>query len=99
MIPIQIDLEVAEEINYSLLHNNRALLDKLTLTKLVRERVEAITVEVELCVGAESYPYRRTIPVMEEVQIALSSEVTRFRSRPVSPARCTNACSLRFTSR
>ena len=43
MNPIQVDLEVPEEINYSLLHNNRPLLDKLTLTRLVRETVHAIS--------------------------------------------------------
>jgi hypothetical protein len=75
MIPIHVELDVADEINYSLLHNNRPLLDKLTITKLVREPVEAITVKVELCVGAESYPYRYTIPEMDKVQIALASGV------------------------
>lgn len=73
---IQVDLEVESEINYSLLHNNRPLLEKLTLTKLVRAPVKAISVQVELCAGAESYPYRHTIPIMDEVQIALASEVT-----------------------
>lgn len=75
MIPIQVDLEVAEEINYSLLHNNRPLLDKLTLTRLTQKPVEAITVQVELCVGDETYPYRYTIPRMEELQLPLSSDV------------------------
>lgn len=72
---IQVDLEVAEEINYSLLHNNRPLLNKLTLTKLVAGPVDEITVLVELYVGAESYPYRYTIPVLNEVQVPLSAQV------------------------
>jgi hypothetical protein len=72
---IQIDLGIDDEINYSLLHNNRELLNKLTLTKLIAGPVEDITVQVELSVGAESYPYRYTIPMLEEVQLALSSQV------------------------
>jgi hypothetical protein len=75
MIPIQVDLEVDEEINYSLLHNKWSLLEKLTLTKLVQSSVKAITVQVELCLGSESYPYRRTIPVMDELQLLLASDV------------------------
>jgi hypothetical protein len=72
---IQVDLAIDDAVNYSLLHNNRELLKKLTLTKLVAGEVRDITVQVELCVGAESYPYRYTIPVMDEVQLALSSLV------------------------
>ncbi|MGY4470566.1 hypothetical protein ACVWWK_006275 [Bradyrhizobium sp. LB9.1b] len=75
MIPIKVDLGVAPEINYSLLHNNRTLLDKLTLTRLIQHPVDAITIQVELCVGAENYPYRLTIPVMTELQLPLSSKV------------------------
>jgi hypothetical protein len=72
---IQVDLEVAPEVNYSLLHNNRELLDKLTLTKLMEGPLEDIAVQVELYVGAESYPYRFTIEVMDDVQLALASQV------------------------
>jgi hypothetical protein len=74
---IQVDLDIKNEINYSLLHNNRELLEKLTLTKLVPGEILDIAVQVELCVGSESYPYRYTIPVMnrDEVQLALSSQV------------------------
>jgi hypothetical protein len=74
---IQVDLDVEPQVNYSLLHNNRNLLSKLTLTKLTKGRLEDITVHVELCVGAESYPYRYTVEVMDadELQLALASEV------------------------
>lgn len=72
---IHVDFEVAETVNYSLLHNNRELLTTLTLTKLVRRDVRDITVKVELFVGAESYPYRYTHTVLSEVQLALASEV------------------------
>ena len=58
---LQVDFDVDDEVNYSLLHNNRELLSKLTLTKLVEGTLEDITVKVELCVGAQNYPYRYTI--------------------------------------
>jgi hypothetical protein len=74
---IKVDLDIAPEVNYSLLHNNRELLKKLTLTKLVGEAVRDIAIQVELSVGSESYPYRYTLPAMteDEVQLPLSSQV------------------------
>jgi hypothetical protein len=69
---IHVDLEVKEEINYSLLHNNRELLTTLTLTKLVDEPLRNIAVHVELCVGAQNYPYRYTHLLLDEVQLALA---------------------------
>jgi hypothetical protein len=72
---IQVDLEIEPEVNYSLLHNNRELLTTLTLTKLIAGAVTDIAVQVELYVGAESYPYRLTIPMLDEVQLPLSSLV------------------------
>jgi hypothetical protein len=72
---ILVDLGVGAEVNYSLLHNSRQLLSKLTLTKLVEGPLEDISVLVELYVGAESYPYRQTIEVLNDVQLALASQV------------------------
>lgn len=69
---LQVQLEVPAEVNYSLLHNDRPLLSKLTLTKLVREPLEDICVQVELNLGAENYPYRCTHLVMDEPQLALA---------------------------
>ena len=43
-----VDLGIDDEVNYSLLHNNRQLLRKLTLTKLVEGPLEDIAVQVEL---------------------------------------------------
>jgi hypothetical protein len=72
---LQVDFDIEDDVNYSLLHNDRQLLSKLTLTNLVKEPLEDITVQVELNVGAENYPYRRTLPVFDDVQLALASEV------------------------
>ncbi|SDP31102.1 hypothetical protein [Afipia sp. GAS231] len=69
---LHVDFNVEAEVNYSLLHNNRELLSKLTLTKLVDRQLTNIAVLVELCVGAESYPYRYTHLVLDEVQLALA---------------------------
>lgn len=72
---LHVEFKVEAEVNYSLLHNNRELLSKLTLTKLVDGRLTNIAVQVELCVGSENYPYRYTHPVLDEVQIALAPRV------------------------
>ena len=72
---IHVDFDVDEEVNYSLLHNNRDLLKKLTLTKLVEDPLRDIAVKVELSVGTESYPYRYTHLELNDVQLALASRV------------------------
>lgn len=72
---LQVQLEVPDAVNYSLLHNDRALLTKLTLTKLVREPLEDINVQVELNLGAQNYPYRCTHLVLDAPQLALASTV------------------------
>jgi hypothetical protein len=72
---IHVALDVDEEVNYSLLHNNRELLNRLTLTKLVDSPLRDIAVTVELFVGAASYPYRYTHLELNEVQLALASQV------------------------
>jgi len=71
---IHVDFDVDEEVNYSLLHNNRELLNTLTLTKLVEGPLRDIAVTVELFVGAESYPYRTHLE-LDGVQLALASQV------------------------
>lgn len=72
---LQVDLEVDDEVNYSLLHNDRPLLSKLTLTKLVDERLEDISVLVELNLGAQNYPFRFTQLSLNEPQLALAPMV------------------------
>ena len=72
---LQVELDVEKEVNYSLLHNDRDLVSRLTLNKLVSEDLEDISVLVELNVGAESYPYRHTELVLKEPQLALAAEI------------------------
>jgi hypothetical protein len=69
---LQVELELPEEVNYSLLHNDRPLLGKLTLTKLVKDTLEDITVQVELNLGSQNYPYRTTCLELNEPQLALA---------------------------
>jgi hypothetical protein len=72
---LSVEIDVPGEINYSLLHNQRPLLGKLTLTKLVRDPLEDITVTVELNLGAENYPFRCTLLELKEPQLAMASIV------------------------
>jgi hypothetical protein len=72
---IYVYLDVENEINYSLLHNNRRLLTALTLTRLVARPVLNIAVRVELALEAVTYPYRCTYVQMDELQLYLAEEV------------------------
>jgi hypothetical protein len=72
---LEVDLAVPDEINYSLLHNDRPLLDRLTLSKLVPEPLENIGVTVELNLGQLNYPYRCTYTVLDEPQVGLAPQV------------------------
>jgi hypothetical protein len=72
---LQVECHADDEVNYSLLHNDRPLLSTLTLTKLVKEPLEDITVQVELNLGAQNYPFRCTQLVLDEPQLALAPMV------------------------
>jgi len=72
---LHVDFDVPEEVNYSLLHNDRPLLTTLTLTKLVNTPLEDIGILVELNLGTQNYPYRTTQLVLDEAQLALADQV------------------------
>ena len=72
---LSVEIEVPGEINYSLLHNQRPLLGKLTLTRLVKDPLEDIGVVVELNLGAENYPFRCTLLELREPQLAMASMI------------------------
>lgn len=72
---LQVQLDVPDEVNYSLLHNDRSLVDRLTLTKLVKEPLENIEIEVELNLGAQNYPYRCTQMVLDEPQLEIGHKI------------------------
>lgn len=71
LLQVEFDPE-EEEINYSLLHNDRPLLKKLTLTKLVKESLHDVTVLVELDLGSQNYPFRLTQTVLSDPQLAIA---------------------------
>jgi hypothetical protein len=70
-----VELEPHDEVNYSLLHNQRPLLGKLTIGKLVPETLENLALVVELNVGAQTFQYRCTELEMNEPQRALTDQV------------------------
>lgn len=72
---LQVQVDVPSSVNYSLLHNDRPLLNRLTLAKLVPDALEDITVEVELNLGAQNYPYRRTLMLLDEPQQEIAPAV------------------------
>ena len=72
---LQVQIDVPEEVNYSLLHNDRSLLERLTLTKLVTDPLEDIKVEVELNLGSQNYPYRCTYTVLDEPQVEVGRRI------------------------
>lgn len=72
---LRVDLDVPREINYSLLHNNRRLLDTLTLNKLVDHPLDEVSVQVQLNVGDGSAPFLHTATTVAEPQLALADEV------------------------
>lgn len=72
---LQVQLEVPAEVNYSLLHNDRPLVSRLTLTKLVKDPLEDIGVHVELNLGSQNYPYRCTHMVLNEPQLELAPAI------------------------
>src|SRR5262249_5976646 len=72
---LQVQLDAPDDVNYSLLHNDRPLLAKLPLTKLVARPLQDIRVVVELNLGAENYPYRSTHLVLDEPQLAVAPMV------------------------
>lgn len=72
---LNVDVDVEEEINYSLLHNDRPLISTLTLTRLVKDPLEDIGVQVELNFGGHNYPFRCTEIVLDQPQLALAPSV------------------------
>lgn len=71
---LAVDVDLPEEINYSLLHNQRSALTELTLSKLVPHRLDDVRVEVELDAGEVKQAFRQTFTV-DEPHFALAERV------------------------
>ncbi|HVS11305.1 MAG TPA: hypothetical protein VMS76_15655, partial [Planctomycetota bacterium] len=61
------EVKPLERLNYSMLHNNRPLFESLILRKFVPQRMEDVSVGVELHVGTDSYPFRMSLDLDEPV--------------------------------
>jgi hypothetical protein len=72
---LQVELKVPKAINYSLLHNARPFLEKLTLNKLVDHPLEQVSVIVDLNVGDGSPPFRHTELLLTTSQQSLADLV------------------------
>ncbi len=83
---VQVTVEPLGEANYSLLHNNRGLFTQFAIRKLKPGRMEQLQVNVELHVGSDTYPYRRSFTLSEQrvdlndlVRVPLTSALSRSR--------------------
>jgi hypothetical protein len=87
---VQVTVEPLSEANYSLLHNDRGLFSKFVIRKLRPGRLEQVLVNVELYVGADTYPYRRSFTLSEPhvdlndvVRVPLTSALARSRNEAI----------------
>lgn len=71
---VQVEAVPPRTINYSLLHNQRPLFDKLVLHNTGDVPVPDVNVQVVLYVGQDSFPFRRTVR-LGDPQLDLSPEV------------------------
>ena len=78
-------------MNYSLLHNDRALVSKLTLTKLVKVRSRTSPCRWSLTSARKTIPIVTHL-VLDELQLALAPEV-QIPLTAGCRARFANACS------
>jgi hypothetical protein len=61
-----VSLKPPRQINYSLLHNRERLFDAFAITRLRPGYVRGISILVELYVGSETFPYRRSVDLTGE---------------------------------
>ncbi|MDY0110033.1 MAG: hypothetical protein RBT60_08875 [Candidatus Krumholzibacteria bacterium] len=64
---LQVKIVPAEDINYSLLHNDRDLFKSFEISKLQDGMIRGLSVEVVLCVGGDSFPYRTSVDLVQPV--------------------------------
>ena len=72
---LQVEVKVPQAINYSLLHNGRPFVDKLTLNKLVEHTLDEVSVVVDMNVGDGSQPFRHTQTLLKDSQLSLAEQV------------------------
>ena len=72
---IQVEIKEYQQINYSLLHNNRGLFERFTLHKTIDGVIRDIELEVDLFAGAESSPYRGRLDLIDIVSARLEDRI------------------------
>jgi hypothetical protein len=62
------DIDPREKLNYSILHNDRKpLFREFSIYRLEPRPLQDLEIEVELQIGSERFPYRRTIELRDHV--------------------------------
>ncbi|MGJ8696034.1 MAG: hypothetical protein ACSHYF_06935 [Verrucomicrobiaceae bacterium] len=87
----RVNIEVKQELNFSLLHNNSGgLFEKFMLIKDKEGKLQDVGVEVVLHLGSGSHSYRnrRTLekaetPIQEDIKVPLTSSIIRTVSEPL----------------
>lgn len=88
---ITINVEPLKELNYSLLHNREPLFETFEILKLQSGRMMDVNVVVDLCVGSQSFPFRRSYELRHErpdlrheIHSALTASLVRSLGESIS---------------
>lgn len=65
---IEVTVKPIQRLNYSLLHNNRPLFEEFRIRKYVDGTLRDVQVQVQLHVGADSYPFVKTLHLDQPLQ-------------------------------
>jgi hypothetical protein len=81
---VVVDVKALQDLNYSMLHNQRALFDHFTLNCPSLKRIRNVRVRVSLYAGADSGTYDRTLDIdppatdlKRDIHVPLMSAITR----------------------
>jgi hypothetical protein len=64
---LKVEVETFDQVNYSLLHNNRGLFKNFKIRKLAQGRLSGIRVKVVLYVGSDSFPYETSFDLDQPI--------------------------------
>ena len=81
---LEVTVKPVPRLNYSLLHNNEPVFETFIIRKRFDETLRDVDVEVELFVGADSYPFRKTFDLnkqlhdlADDIRLPLTSALAR----------------------
>jgi hypothetical protein len=88
---VTVKVQPFEELNYSLLHNRQPLFKTFEILKLQPGRMMDVNLNVDLCVGSVSFPFRRSYELRNErpdlsreIHSALTASLVRSLRESVS---------------